>query len=380
METHTYTPQTRTAHVRIIITLLMIVASSFVHAATVTVTPASNGSALCADSWTTLGDIVIGEGAIAGNKTAINKNQTNVTLILTAPTGYIFNPGSGSLAMAGSDISALALSVDSTTITVTFSTYNTGNAGDEITIQGIEAKALTPAPVAASGDILRLSTDPGTAGIDGIVDDVTSFGSLTQSDSMLYASSTVTQNTFPVEIGALRQQVIGIEVVTAGSCIGATLTQFDLDVTGSSDPGADITNAQVWYTGTSSIFDTVSLFGSQALPTTAYIINGSQALAEGTNYFWVTYDIHAAATSGNVVDGKCTNVIVDGTIGTPTVTTPVGSRTIDVSTITSNGTGGGDWNNGSSWVGGVAPTSTDHAIMAMPTCPLMPMTLRFMET
>ena len=64
-----------------------------------------------------------------------------------------------------------------------------------------------------------------------------------------------------------------------------------------------------------------------ATPSGSYNIIGSQALSEGTNYFWLTYDIPSGATVNNVVDAECTS-ITPGSIQTPTVTAPAGTRTI----------------------------------------------------
>src|SRR5207248_6978127 len=95
----------------------------------VTVTAATGGTNLSADkagnatapSYTTLGNIVIAEPG--SGKQDIAPSQTNKTLILTAPSNWAFNPGAGTVSFAASsDITAAAISVTSTTVTITLST------------------------------------------------------------------------------------------------------------------------------------------------------------------------------------------------------------------------------------------------------------------
>src|SRR6266404_466861 len=83
--------------------------------ATVTVTAATGGSSISADlatngaasAFTTLGNIVIAESGSAKGDFAVGSNQT---LILTAPSGWRFNPGAGSVSfMAGKDITAASI-------------------------------------------------------------------------------------------------------------------------------------------------------------------------------------------------------------------------------------------------------------------------------
>ncbi|WP_284652025.1 BNR-repeat neuraminidase N-terminal domain-containing protein [Flavobacterium terrisoli] len=149
-------------------------------------------------------------------------------------------------------------------------------------------------------------------------------GTLTITDP--YTSSTVTQNTNNVLAGSNTQQVIGLQVVTSAAT--GTLTSLTFNTNGTTNL-ADISNAKIYYTGTSSTFATTTQYGSTvAVPSGSHIVNGSQALSNGTNYFWLTYDVAALATTGNVMDGEFTNLTVNGIVRTPTVTAPAGARTI----------------------------------------------------
>ena len=153
-------------------------------------------------------------------------------------------------------------------------------------------------------------------------------GDFTAASNMTYVSSTTTQtNTSNVFTNTTNQQVIGIEIVTTGSANPLSVTDFTLNTNGTTNV-ADIANAKLWYTGTSSSFGTTAQFGSTfAAPNGSFNISGTQALAEGTNYFWLTYDVPCGATAGNVIDAEANSITV-GSPQTPTVQAPAGSRTI----------------------------------------------------
>lgn len=150
---------------------------------------------------------------------------------------------------------------------------------------------------------------------------------------MVYSSSAVTQNntTFTV-IGTTNQEVIGIEVVTSGSISPIDITKFRINANGTTNV-SDIENAKIFFTGTSPVFATTTQFGlTYSSPTVAdfdITDNGSpQTLAAGTNYFWLTFDVKAGATLGNVIDAECTLITVDGSDYTPSPSSVSGSRTI----------------------------------------------------
>ncbi|MFW6302652.1 MAG: fibronectin type III domain-containing protein [Bacteroidales bacterium] len=147
---------------------------------------------------------------------------------------------------------------------------------------------------------------------------------------MSYTSSTVTQtNTDPLNPGSVDQEIICVEVVTNDPTSPLDITQFNFNTTGSTDPGTDLENAKLYYTGTTGTFGTATQFGaSEANPDGNYTITGTQALAEGTNYFWLAYDINNGATIDNYVDAQCTSITVDASAETPTETNPDGNRQI----------------------------------------------------
>ena len=161
-------------------------------------------------------------------------------------------------------------------------------------------------------------------------DDVSYISYPSAAPTMAYSSSTATQNTTSiVNPGTTNQQIIGIEVNTTNCASPLSITNLNLNTAGTASL-SDFTNAKIWYTGTSSTFATSTQFGSTvATPTNTFNVSGSQQLAMGTNYFWLTYDIPSTANMGNTVDAICNSIIVAGNTEFPAVTNPGGSRLID---------------------------------------------------
>lgn len=151
------------------------------------------------------------------------------------------------------------------------------------------------------------------------------FGWATTAPGMAYASSTTTQNTNNALVGDVNAQIIGIEVVTTGSLAPISLSSFSLSTNGTTN-AADILNAKIYYTGTTNAFSAINLFGTATSPSGGFTINGSQTLAAGTNYFWLTYDISGSATAGNLLDAECNSITVAASPQIPTVQAPAGAR------------------------------------------------------
>ncbi len=146
---------------------------------------------------------------------------------------------------------------------------------------------------------------------------------------MSYVSSTTTQNENPTSIGRTKQHVVGVEVVTSNDFNPLSITSLSFNTTGTTAI-SDISNARLYYTGSSSVFASNNQFGAiESSPDGNFIFSDDQSLVGGTNYFWLTYDITAGASEGNEVDAQCTQITVDGSNNTPTITAPSGSRTIE---------------------------------------------------
>ena len=142
--------------------LLFVLCSAFKSAlSNVSVTPANAGTCLNVSpgAYLPIGNIIITEGAASDLAT-----QTNTTLILTAPAGFTFQFGVGTLAYTPArNITAATVSVTLTTITVTLTTSGTSLI-DQITISGVNARASA---TNLTGTILRKPPSGGTATIVG---------------------------------------------------------------------------------------------------------------------------------------------------------------------------------------------------------------------
>jgi len=151
------------------------------------------------------------------------------------------------------------------------------------------------------------------------------------STPMSYNFSTTTQeNLHTVPRGLTNQEIIGITINTSGAQSPLTASQFSFTTTGTTNPALDIQNGKLFYTGSYPTFETSNQVGSTiAAPNGTFVINGAQQLSEGNNYFWLTYDILGSATLGNLVDATCTNINI-GTATIPAVTSPIGTRMIDL--------------------------------------------------
>jgi len=169
---------------------------------------------------------------------------------------------------------------------------------------------------------------------DMAIDDIRIF----QSVPMSYASSTCFQNTEAVLHGGTHQEIMQIQVVTTGDQNAPSATQFTINTTGTTSLG-DISNAKLWYTGSSSTFATNSQFGGTVvIPGASFPFTGSQVLLEDTNYFWLTYDIPISANYNGIIDACCTQITIASSNKTPTITCPAGNKQIKGYQIVGTGT------------------------------------------
>lgn len=164
-----------------------------------------------------------------------------------------------------------------------------------------------------------------------------------------YVSSATTQNTANVAPGALAADIIRLNVVVQGDNPAARLKQIVFTSTGSTNTGTDVTNARIFYTGSSSTFSATTQFGATFTTFGTMTATGDFALLAGNNYFWVAYDVQSGATPANVLDATITNFTITDANGTnvysPTPTAPAGSRPIASSP-------------GLTYCSGVTPTAT----------------------
>src|SRR5258706_505051 len=151
---------------------------------------------------------------------------------------------------------------------------------------------------------------------------------------MVYVSSTTKQNISPVAIGDANQQIIGVEIAANGALNPLSATSFTFNTAGTVGTVTNqIQNAKLFFTGTSSLFSCANQVGSTiAAPNGAFTITPSAAqgtLFNGTNYFWLSYDIKPTAVCALNADAQCNSITIGGTPYTPIVTAPPGGRPIN---------------------------------------------------
>lgn len=150
---------------------------------------------------------------------------------------------------------------------------------------------------------------------------------------MSYVSSSVTQNTFDTYQGNADQEIIGLEINVTGSTSAFDLTELQFNMNGTAL--ADVSNIKVYYTGNLSTFSAINQFGATTAPSSGTItVTGNQTLSDGSNYFWIAYDIAPDPTStvGNTVDAAIVSFDLNGAGGGThtdmTPASPAGNRPI----------------------------------------------------
>lgn len=139
---------------------------------------------------------------------------------------------------------------------------------------------------------------------------------VTAGSAMSYLSS----NTFGIAAATVTKCDVNhlmtrIEVVTSGCNTPLlSLTSLTLTTAGSTSILTDVSKVHVYYTGTSNVYNASNEFVAGGTTPSAgnMVLNGNQALANGTNYFWVTYDILTTAGTGNSIRASCTQLNIGG--------------------------------------------------------------------
>lgn len=293
--------------------------------AAITVTPATNGTGICANlaiggttpGFTTLGTITVAEGAVGDITTGFR------TLVINAPAGWQFNTGAAPTInfTPGRNITfAVNGGFTATQLTI-FVNVSAATLLDAITIAGLQVQATSTG--AAAGNIRASSA----TGFTGITTGVTNFGSLSLTPSLtpsvtvvatpgstVCAGTTVTFNATPVNAGAPTYQWKINGVATPG----ATLSFFTSNTLTTGDV------VQVTITPTGCVNATTATSAPMTMVVnpipTAVIVTGGGGFC--------------ASTTLNASNGGSGTIYYEGT-------TPMGTSTATPSTsqvITTSGT------------------------------------------
>lgn len=266
----------------------------------------------------------------------LTKNQTNKTLQISLPSGFEFNTSgsAASVTASGTEITINSFSfTSSTTFVVNLSTASTNVEYNTIFFKNFQVRATASG---ASGNMTRTG---GNFKIDNSSANPTSlqpFGVFSSQTPFTYVKSAVAQPDLSnIKQYSIDNDILQIEVIGTGSC-GVPLTQFTFSTNGNNGTGTDttynITTAKIYYTGSSSTFSTSTFFGSVSSPSGTFVITGSTTLANGNNFFWLTYDVPGDAYTDShhdKLDATLISFVINGVTKTDMTTpSPVGYRTV----------------------------------------------------
>ncbi|HEX8994340.1 MAG TPA: hypothetical protein VF803_03750, partial [Candidatus Paceibacterota bacterium] len=318
----------------IVETATLLFAAAPVALAAATVTLATGGSAISADTngtngtgvYTALAGPTVTEGA--------SGDIHNGTIILNVPTGFVFSTAAGSVTATVDNFNNCAanqttllnktsfqtVTPTATTITVSVTRATSGGCKDRIIWSGIAVRPTAGTPL-ASGNV----TKSGTSGITGVTTS-TNFGTLTEVPGALDHFS----------FAALGTQAAGVSfnvVMTAQDAFNNTATGFigSVDLTTNAGIIAPVQSG-TFTSGVRTESVTVSLAGSSKYITATDPVSGKSST---TNTF--TVNPGAFAKLQILVPGETAAPgTVTGKTGAPTAQTVGAPLSVTVNAVDSN--------------------------------------------
>lgn len=128
--------------------------------------------------------------------------------------------------------------------------------------------------------------------------------------------------------GDINQAILNVEITTENT-IAVNAEAFSFNINGTTTP-AHLKNAKLFYTGKSKEFDTKNLVAEKALTgDLEFVISDlSVQLVEGSNNFWLAFDVDPKALTGEIIDAGCSDVTVGGQKSVISNVNPEGNRTV----------------------------------------------------
>lgn len=192
-------------------------------------------------------------------------------------------------------------------------------------------------------------------------------GSRTISGPMTYVSAEAFHAGQDVFEGSTDNQILRIEVTTSGAQNPLSVNSLSLSTSGSSNPSNDISQAKLFFTGSSPSFSASNSFGSSVYsPSGSFSFSGTQPLLSGTNYFWLVYEISSYAGIGNTVDAVVNSVSISSTSHTVANPDIANSNTIiELSHVWQGDKNNNphDWFTKQNWQANSVPTASDNVLI-----------------
>ncbi|KQB39435.1 Sialidase [Flavobacterium aquidurense] len=152
---------------------------------------------------------------------------------------------------------------------------------------------------------------------------------IAQTNEMQINSVSLVQTELPTGIGDLNQRIIAVKAAVSGTINPLTVSALKFTMAGTTNI-SDITNIKIYSSGNTAIFNpaTATLFGNVSPSSGNLTVSGSKALVNGDNYFWITYDVSATATEGNLLDATCESIVANSITYNTTSNTVSGNRVV----------------------------------------------------
>lgn len=152
---------------------------------------------------------------------------------------------------------------------------------------------------------------------------------IAQTNEMQINSVSLVQTELPTGIGDLNQRIVAVKVTATGAINPLSVNALNFTMAGTTNI-TDVTNIKIYSSGITSIFNptTATLYGTIAPANGNLVVNGSQTLISGDNYFWITYDVAPNATEGNILDATCESIITNTNTYTTIANAVAGNRVI----------------------------------------------------
>lgn len=128
--------------------------------------------------------------------------------------------------------------------------------------------------------------------------------------------------------GETNQAILDVDIQTENT-LAVNAESFSFNIDGTTVP-SHLKRAKLFYTGKSKDFATDNMVADIALNGEAkFTVSGLNVkLVEGSNHFWLAFDIDPQALTGEFIDAGCSDVTIGGKKTTVTTVNPEGNRQI----------------------------------------------------